>query len=62
MKSVEETSEEKMARLLFEISESRQKIELYQKEYELRKSRIVVLEKEREELLKKLDEKVKKEQ
>lgn len=62
MKSVEETREGKMARLLFEISESRQKIELYQKEYELRKARIAVLEKEREELLKKLDEKVKKEQ
>ena len=62
MKSVEETREGKMARLLFEISESRQKIELYQKEYELRKARIAVLEKGREELLKKLDEKVKKEQ
>lgn len=51
-----------MARLLFEISESRQKIELYQKEYELRQARIAALEKEREALLKKLDEKVKKEQ
>ena len=45
MKSVEETREGEMARLLFEISESRQKIELYQKEYELRKARIAVLEK-----------------
>lgn len=62
MKSVEETREGEMARLLFEISESRQKIELYQKEYELRKAKIAVLEKEREELLKKLDERVKKEQ
>lgn len=43
MKSVEETREEKMARLLCEISESRQKIELYQKEYEARKARIAEL-------------------
>lgn len=57
MKSVEETREEKMARLLCEISESRQKIELYQKEYEARKARIAELEKEKEALLKKLGEK-----
>lgn len=60
MKGVEETREEKMARLLCEISESRRKIELYQKEYELRQARIAALEKERETLLKKLEEKVKK--
>ena len=59
MKSVEETSEEKMARLLFEINESRRKIELYQKEYEARKARIAALEKEREALLKKIEEKTK---
>lgn len=53
MKSVEETREEKIARLLFEINESRRKIELYQGEYEARKARIAVLEKEREALLKK---------
>lgn len=59
MKSVEETREEKMARLLCEISESRQKIELYQEEYEARKARIAVLEKEREALLKIIEEKAK---
>lgn len=59
MKGVEETREEKMARLLCEISESRRKIELYQKEYESRKARIAELEKEREALLKKLEEKTK---
>lgn len=60
MKSVEETREEKIARLLCEINESRRKIELYQKEYEVRKARIAVLEKEREAILKKLEEKAKK--
>ena len=59
MKRVEEIREEKMARLLCEISESRQKIELYQKEYEARKARIAALEKEREALLKKIEEKTK---
>lgn len=59
MKGVEETREEKMARLLCEISESRRKIELYQKGYELRQARIAALEKERETLLKKLEEKAK---
>ena len=48
-----------MARLLCEISESRRKIELCQKEYELRQARIAALEKERETLLKKLEEKAK---
>ena len=59
MKGVEETREEKIARLLCEISESRRKIELYQKEYEVRKARIAALEKERETILKKLEEKAK---
>ena len=59
MKSAKETPEEKMARLICEISESRRKSRLHQQEYERRKARIAVLEKERADLLKSLEEKLK---
>lgn len=48
-----------MVRLICEISESRRKSRLYQEEYERRKARIAVLEKERADLLKSLEEKLK---
>ena len=58
MNHQEESREEKILRLMTQISGSRMKVELLQKEYEMRQSRIAALEKEKiiaeRKLLKKL--------
>lgn len=60
MNHQEESREEKILRLMTQISGSRMRVELLQKEYEMRQSRIAALEKEKiiaeRKLLKKLEE------
>lgn len=47
MNHQEENREEKILRLMTQISGSRMRVELLQKEYEMRQSRIAALEKEK---------------